>query len=237
MLAKSIPQIGHQILQSTAMPIIIPSSGSMAANGAVTLTTALPNTYPDIYLYFPANKVYAGSAAGFYYAIMSSTTAGTVYDNIYVPGTNLPNIPASPTPIVAAGPGAYTQSTSEITAVSVNVVGGSMGKNGIVKIEATIFVNNSANTKTVKWKFGAMQINFMTAITINRALGRVAIINRGRIDRQTASYLVDGANTINPPVFSIDTATDQALNITLQLTVATDYLGMDYFFTELLPKK
>src|SRR3972149_1966878 len=180
MLAKSIPQIGHQILQSTAMPIVIPSSGSMAANGAVTLTTALPNTYPDIYLYFPTNKVYAGSVAGFYYVVMNSTTAGTLYNNTYAPETNEPVIPASPTPIVAAGPGAYTQSTSEITAVSVNIVGGAMGKNGIVKQEATVFALNNANSKTVKWKFGGVLINSIDIASTNRALGRNAVVNRGR---------------------------------------------------------
>src|SRR3990170_2224876 len=204
MLAKSIPQIGHQILQSTAMPIVIPSSGSIAANGAVTLTTALPNTYPDIYLYFPTNK---------------------------------PVIPASPTPIVAAGPGAYTQSTSEITAVSVNIVGGSMGKNGIVKQEATVFALNNANSKTVKWKFGGVLINSIDIASTNRALGRNAVVNRGRVDRQAISNVVDALDPTAPLTYSIDTNIDRALVVTLQRFASADYLGVDYYFTELLPRK
>src|SRR3990167_1406337 len=211
MLAKSIPQTGHQILQSTGMPIVIPSSGSMAANGAVTLTTALPNIYPDIYLYFPGGAVYSGSAAGFYYAVMSSTTLGTVYNNIYIPGTNEPDIPASPTPIVAAGPGAYTQSTSEITAVSGNVVGGSMGKNGIVRMESTQFYSNNANTKTVTQKFGGTQINTITLTTTDRVLTRVAIVNRGRVDRQAVSNGIDSTYPVAPAIYSINTNVDQAL--------------------------
>ena len=237
MLAKSIPQIGHQILQSTAMPIIIPSSGSMAANGAVTLTTALPNIYPDIYLYFPAGAVYAGSAAGFYYCVMSSTTAGTVYNNIYIPGTNEPDIPVSPTPIVAAGPGAYTQSTSEITAVSENIVGGSMGKKGIVKNELTSFNNNNTNNKTIKCKFGGTQIYSIVSTTTLRSLSKSAIVNRERVDRQAVSPLVDGYSATAPSIYSIDTGVNQVLIITLQLAVATDYIGTDYYIIELLPRK
>src|SRR3989304_667201 len=158
----------YQVLQSIGVTILIPSSGTMGANGALSAITALTNTYPNIYLYFPAGKVYSGSAAGFYYAEMSSTTAGTVYNNIYTPGTNEPDIPASPTPITDAGPGAYTQSTSEITAVSATVPGGSMGRKGVIKSEASFFVPNNANGKNFKFYFGgtvSYDTNIPNAVT------------------------------------------------------------------------
>jgi len=227
----------HQVLQSGGVPILIPSSGTMGANGALSAITAISDTYPDMYLYFPAGAVYVASAAGFYYAVMSSTTAGTVYNNVYTPGTNLPNIPASPTPITAAAPGAYTQVLASIIVISVQVDGGSMGKNGVVRMDLDVMHSNSAAQKILKTNFGGTQQIYWGGATAVRILTRHAVINRGRVDKQAYSLYIDGtSSSYLPLVNSIDTSNNQVFTIALQLTAATDYVGVNYYFSELLPK-
>ena len=123
-LAKMLG-MNYQILQAN-VPVFVPSSGIMANNGAITLTTALDTTYANCYLYLPANAIEAGSAAGLYFAQMSSTTVGTVYNNTYTSGKHA--IPSSPTAFVTTGPGAYTQTTgSDITLLLTTLSGGAIG--------------------------------------------------------------------------------------------------------------
>lgn len=96
------------ILAQCNVPIGIAPTGTMAANGAITLGTALNTTYSGgLWLYLPAGAAYAGSLAGFYWTVMSSTTLGTVYNNTYTPGTDPVDIPASPTAISAWAGGFY----------------------------------------------------------------------------------------------------------------------------------
>src|ERR1700693_852831 len=91
-----------------AIPMILPSSGTIGNNGALSALTALPTIYANAYLYFPAGAIVAGSLAGLYYCIMSSTTAGTIYNNTYDTTLGvMPTIPANPVPFVTPGPGAY----------------------------------------------------------------------------------------------------------------------------------
>ena len=58
-----VVSIGYQ----SGLPIIMPSSGSIGTNGALTLNTALPQIYANCYMYFPVGAVFAGSAAGLYF--------------------------------------------------------------------------------------------------------------------------------------------------------------------------
>lgn len=78
---KWAPVNGQLTLDVDVIPVAIAPTGTMANNGAITLGTALNATYPQIYLCLPASAIVAGSAVGCYYAVMSSATAGTVYNN------------------------------------------------------------------------------------------------------------------------------------------------------------
>ena len=51
----------NQIGGST-IPLILPSSGSMGNNGALTLTTALDSSYANAFFYMPASAIASGSA-------------------------------------------------------------------------------------------------------------------------------------------------------------------------------
>lgn len=46
----------------SAVPLVVPSSGTMGDNGAVTLTTALDVSYPQAYFYMPSTAIYQDSS-------------------------------------------------------------------------------------------------------------------------------------------------------------------------------
>ena len=79
------------------------------------------------YGYLPANAGNSGCAAGWYFFIPSSDTAGTFYNNQYTGGQ--PRIVGSPTTFAGSPSGRITTPTSEITAISgINMT--PLGNNG-----------------------------------------------------------------------------------------------------------
>ena len=68
------------------------------------------------YVYLPANAGGSGNAAGWYYCVFSSDTAGTIYGDKYTGGQ--PQIVGSPGEFGGAPSGRITTPTSEITAIS-----------------------------------------------------------------------------------------------------------------------
>lgn len=75
---------GRAVISLQTVPMAVAPTGTMANNGAITLGTALDQTYSGgIYLCLPASAISAGSRASCWYAVMSSTTVGTVYNNPY----------------------------------------------------------------------------------------------------------------------------------------------------------
>lgn len=217
------------ILAQGGTPIGIAPTGTMGANGAVTLGTALNTTYSGgIWLYFPAGAVYSGSTAGFYWTVMSSTTLGTVYNNTYVPGTSSFDIPASPTAVVDAGPGAYTGVTSEITAISVTVPGGSLGKHGILFYEQYSAFNNTAGNKRVLMRLAGTAMEDRYTTTEQGSAQRIGFMNRGSQARQTKarSSSLTGFMPMGAPAedTTVDTSVDCAATISLVTAVATDWI-------------
>jgi hypothetical protein len=230
-----VPYILHQ----SGIPTGIPSSGTMGANGALSGLTAFPATYSGgIWLYFPAGAVYAGSLAGSYWTVMSSSSAGTVYNNLLtIPGPLTP--PASPTPIVAAGPGAYTQTTaSNISVFGVKVTGGSIGENGQIFARFQSAVNNNANTKTAAFTLGGTTIGITTQPSGATFPLTVIFINRGSqsvnayTSNITAPFTQSNAATIQT---AINTSIDATFAVTLNLAVASDYSVFEFESIQILP--
>jgi hypothetical protein len=135
----------------------------MGNNGAFTLSTALDQTYTQCYIQLPTGAIYTSpvnSAAGVYYCVMSSATAGTVYNNPYIVGN--PTIPASPTAFSTTGPGAWTRATGNGTQtqllaapIPANVV----GENGEIQVNWVWTMYNSAGTKTLQFTMGGHGYN------------------------------------------------------------------------------
>jgi len=223
---------------SSAIAMLIPSSGSIADNGALTLTTSIPLSggYSwGCYMYFPANAVYSGSTAGFWYVVMSSNAAGTIYADRYTSGS--PTIPTSPTAIAATGPGAYTQSTSAIDMVTYTITANSMGKNGRLIVQPCWIFPNNANNKTISTTFGASNIYAKTRTTSTQETPLIDVRNRGVATRQFSAWANSGgpatASTSGVVNTAIDTTADANCYIRGQLAVATDYIILESHSVEL----
>lgn len=217
---------------ATAIAMILPSSGSIADNGALTLTTAVPLSggYSwGCYMYFPANAVYSGSTAGMWFVIMSSNSAGTIYADRYTSGQ--PTIPASPTPIVATGPGAYTQSTSAIDLATHTITASSMGANGRVIVQPCWAFPNNANNKVISTTFGASNIYAKTRTTSTQETPLIDVRNAGVTGRQFSAWANSGgpatASTSGFVRTAIDTTADVNCYIRGQLAVATDFIILE----------
>lgn len=222
------------LLNPAGIPIILAPSGSIGNNGAITLGSALPATYANCYLYLPANAIFAGSTAGLYYTVMTSTTVGTVYNNTYTSGT--PVIPSSPTAFVTTGPGAYTQTTAtDITLSNVTCPGGTLGKNGAFQILANYVYTNNANAKTRKVLLNATAVSNSAPTTTAMYPLRYLMQNKGS---EAVNIDTEGgfsASSASPGRRTIDTSTDFTIKHTGQLAVATDYLILENNMIEIFP--
>lgn len=215
------------IVSQSAIPVGIPSSGSIGNNGALTVTTAFPVTYTGIYLYFPANAISSGSAAGLYWTVMSSTTAGTIYNNTYTSGD--PTAPLTLTSFVTTGPGAYTQTTAEVTLRSNMGVTTLMGPTGRFMLLELFSIPTNANTKTLKNKYGSTTFLNQTPTT-NLVFRAEPMVINSSITTQLFPAATSGlsyGSGFSGTAFGTgaeNTATDLAVTTTGQLAAATDYI-------------
>lgn len=231
------------ILAQSAIPMILPSSGTMGANGSLTGLTALPYTvFPQpCFMYFPAGKVFSGSPAGMYYASITAATTAQVYNNMYTSGRPQDAIPVVPTPVVDAGPGAYTQTTAaDIEMFSVPLPGMMLGLWGSLRFRAMWAGNNNANAKIIPSKLGGTQFGG-SSINITSSPGGTQIrglTNRGSYNKQICmggSAFANGADGTSPTYLAIDTSVDKALTLSANMATATDYMILEGFVAEILP--
>lgn len=143
------------VLFQCTLPLIVIHSGNMGNNGAFTTTNSLPqNTYRDSYCYFPSGAISAGSAAGWYYVLWGSDTAGTVYNNTWAGSfASPPAAPASPTAFVTTGPGAFTGPTALSEYITLPFASGDIAAGDEIQIDAVYQMNNNGNNKTATWTF------------------------------------------------------------------------------------
>lgn len=200
------------------------SSGTVGDNGALSGLTAFPVALGPCFLFFIANALYAGSVAGFYYANVTSTTTATVYNDRWTGG--VPEYPATPTPIVATGPGAYTQTTGvDVTAASFIIPGGSLGPNGSLTLFPQFGANNTAGSKAWTAKLANKTLLGKANTTATMDNTPMIMRNAGAVDKQIATQYV-GFSSSSGALFTrttVDTTVDQEFIITLKLAVATDY--------------
>ena len=238
--SANAPSVPYRIF-SSGIPSGIPSSGTIGNNGALTLTTALDSVYgpsgvsPGVWLYFPAGAVYAGSLVGSYWTVMTSNTAGTIYNNTLTVGSGLQSPPVTPTPIVATGPGAYTQLitvSNTFDLISFTLPGNSLGKNGQLRLYSVYVNNNSATAKNSVVKLGG---NFFTNIgtTTNTTYWfNWPLTNLGQTNSQifTGNFLsADTGTTGGPGRSTIDTTANTIVSMSAYLNAAaTDWIICQY---------
>lgn len=231
---------GNQTLMQSGIPFILSSSGSVGNNCAITGLTAMQTTYASAYIWMPASAVASGVAAGWYYYVASSATAGTCYSNTYTSGQ--PEIPASPTAFSTTGPGAFTQTTgTQIIGPTVSVPAGSMGVNGELTFDGDATVPATANTKIVNYTFGGAS-HGVSAFNTNAtsAFGwLLRIRNRGVATAQMVNAPNNngepGSGTSGPNFIAINTSSAQNLSYNLQLSVATDYIVLESYSVKEFP--
>lgn len=221
------------LISSSGIPFIKASSGIMGNNGAVSAMTALPRTYSGgAYLYLPANAISAGSAAGWYWFVASSTTAGTVYNSTYTSGH--PSVGVT-TAFSTTGPGAFTGATgSNLAGPSLTIPGGLMGRNGRFMVDMGVSNNNSVNTKTTAVTFGGTACVSLTASSAINAQSFCVIQNRGRTNVQSVAFrYINQAGSVSSghtADFSVDTAQPVAVTFTVQAnTAATDHVIIEEY--------
>ena len=231
-----------RVIGQSGIPLIVVGSGSIGNNGALTLTTALAATpaITNAYVYLPAGAIAVGvpAAPAWYYAVFSSTTAATIYNNTYTGGT--PAIPASPTAFATTGPGAYTGSTDIVTAYSLSIPGNTIGINDSVRVSASFSYTNTASNKTLALSFGAFAIVSLTNTTTAAQTGIWGFKNAGTTGKQFATNITSASplNATASALLSgtVDTTAAQTLSWLLTNAVpATNNLVLMNVTVELVP--
>lgn len=220
------------------LPLILPSSGSIGDNGALSGITAFNATYIQCYMYFPVNAIATGTAAGWYYVVMSGTSAGTIYNNPRTT-TDIPAVPTTLVPFVTTGPGAYTQGTSAVTAFSKTIPAGTLGINGVLDCYVDHLCNNSAGIKTSSILFNSTALHNLGTTTSLGQPRRVMVFNRGNQAKQkvTRANITSEASvpSIATTFTTVDTSVDVVLNVSLTISVATDTVSLEGFIAKLTP--
>jgi hypothetical protein len=218
-----------QIIGQSNVNVCLQSSGTMGANGALTGLTAMPYAMTQgCWMYFPSGKVFSGSTAGFYWAVMSSTTAATVYNNMYTSGLPQDSIPASPTPVVDAGPGAYTQTTNTyMTAFSLTIPGLSNYGNAEFFCNQEFSYNLAAGNKSVTFKLNTSTFTTSTRTTSG---GHDSFTNRFKCLNGSSkqSFYASSENSTSGGASHVITtenmASDSAYTLGITIDTATNYI-------------
>jgi hypothetical protein len=229
-----VPVGGSVNLAISGIPFGIPPSGSIGNNGALTgLATAFPHVFSrGIYLYFPYGAIYSGSAAGLYWTVMSSTTAGTIYNNVYLASTTtVPSVVASPTAFSTTGPGAYTQTTGANIALAwFTIQGGLMGPRGVLSISSGWDTPPSGNTKMygAQW---AGTTQGLDSNNLNSNYGGDYLLVIRNQESASQQYINFAGNGFGPGILPVwqtaNTALPQTVVQIAKLTVATDYVVLE----------
>jgi len=218
-----------RLLFSTGVTVGLAPTGSIADNGALTLGTALPLIYSQgLYLYFPADAIVTGSAAGFYWTVMSSTTAGVIYNNTFSTLVE-PQAPTSNTAFVTTGPGAYTGVTSEITIYALPIPAGTLGVSGKIKGDILIDCTGSTNNKTTKISYGASSCyQVLATATVLTSLYNLLLTALGSTNKQTMYIATNSLGTSTSMVRPAeDTTAETTFSILITRVTATEYFNID----------
>lgn len=229
------PLTPMKVLVQSAIPVIIPSSGTLSAAGALSTITALQVTYPSCWMFLPANATATVSAAGLYFVQMSSTTAGTVFQNQLTAGS--PSvIPATAALVPCTTASSFTTLTGLTNLFSVTVPANSMGPNGRIQVVWGQGNNNSAGVKVTAISFGGSAIaGGPSATTQLFTPGQKIITNRNLTNSQfvgsgSGYATATGVGT----TIAVDTTTALSLTFQGNLAVATDTVQFEHLQADIV---
>ena len=227
----------------TAVPFVLPPGDggtngltfTGGGGGAFTLSAApLAGLFSGLsgsgsYVYLPANAGGSGNAAGWYYCVFSSDTAGTIYGDQYTGGQ--PQIVGSPGAFGGAPSGRITTPTSEIVALSgINLL--PVGANGSVMLFPRIIGDISA-TKTYRIKAGGTTLVVESNSTSPNVERGIVVRCRGTTGNETTSRQGAGigqaSNSISGDFSNVNLSGNPALTVTMQMSANTGcavFLGL-----------
>lgn len=219
------------VLSQASIAFIKAATGSMGNNGALTLGTALAVTYSEgCYIHLPASAISAGSTAGWYWCVMSSTTVGTVYNSTYTTGTP---VAGTATAFATTGPGAFTGETTEIAAIRFSVPANSMGAMGRLECRALYEYTSNANNHTCHARLGGTsgtQYLSNTQTNTVRAHCYVEICNKNNTSVQSGGATVLAASVANGGAVTrstLDTTSAQEFVLAMTTGTATDNMVLE----------
>lgn len=222
-------------LGQSHIPMIVPSSGTIAPYGALTLSTALPIAYPGAYLYFPATALWSTSQAGWYYTTFTSTTVGTVYNNQYLTGT--PIVPLNLGFIQQRGSGAYTQaSNADIAGYNFTIPGYTLGDHDGIRVWYALSTSSLGAAKVYKIQLisptgsTVIRTGTLTVSAFDNCLTQV--YNRGSRTQQISVPVNNtnqdfGTTASTVSTYSIDFRYVQNFTVTMNLANAADYIVLE----------
>lgn len=239
-----LPSKSPIILTQSAIPAIIaPGSGAAGlqwsgTDGTFTISPALPSyTFPqEAFMYFPANQI-AGTSnpAGWYYAILSGTGGGKVYNNPYVSGAPKDAVPVTPSAFSGVTNAAWLTQTTGLLAFGpiATMPGGALGKNGRLRTTAICSTTNNANNKNLSARIGGSTYGAVTWTTSVAGRAMFDMHNRNSLSSQIGSnYIGLGAGVVS--IIAVNTAIDQPIDMTLSIATNTDYHILESFAVELV---
>lgn len=131
-----------------------------------------------------------------------------------------------------------TGTTTETKLASVKLPGGLLGRNGRLRITALWTYTNSANSKNLRIRLGGTSgTAFLSATATTTAIQRTLteIVNRNseasQVGTSVSGYV---ASTTSLLTSSINTATEQEIAITGQLTNTGETLKLEGYLIEIL---
>lgn len=179
------PVNGIALLGKSSVVIGIAPTFTGGASGAVTFGTALPRSGIKGFFYYAAASLETDQQAGFYWTEFTTTTAGTVYDNLYTPGTP-PVRPATLTefPDVIPGGTGVSHATDTVVAFQVSIPKDLMSDDGMLVSTTQLENNNHADDKELQVKLGAALLQTVTATTTTSTPVATRVWNTGADDEQ-----------------------------------------------------
>jgi hypothetical protein len=220
------------------------ANANMWLTGANPLPSLSLSLNQNGYILLPTGAIFAGSAAGWYYIQLASTTQGTLFNNTYSSG--LPVVPGSPTAFSTTGPGAYTATTAGTNGPALTINANVIGINGRLELYVLADYSNTANQKNVQGLLGAQLFGGQFNNTANNQQIPMlfSITNRGVANKQSFTENnigvggVDSAASQTAPSrgAGIDTTSNQTLAITTALTTASsDWVVLESYSIKLFP--
>lgn len=213
-------------------PAGVAPSGTVGANGALTLTSGIYIDFiTHMWLWFPAGAVYAASLAGFYWTTFSTDTQGLVYANYAADATGTGAPPDVLVPLSGTTGAAYTgwtgDSNNYLTMFDVSPDVELIQGDAIQIVMHSLFRNTDAATNPKWMRVIGNTSNYLairpftsgTMRGVSRTSwlqcypGGVVAFPQGWTD-QDPEYAVGGGLTFSAPRFRFE----------LSRGVATDYL-------------